>query len=115
MRRHTRRIFRSYRLSSCQARRPLRRLDGFECLWRVRKRLPGDPEHRPDRRPAHQVLTNSTDPAAGGRAAFAEEFLGAELANSKTESAARLMTGKPGVTTKRARSRWIMTRSPSNF
>ena len=84
MRGHAGRLFRPHRLSSGQARRPLRRLDAFECLRWVRERLPGDPEHRPDRGPARQVLTPTdaeggvlfasrpglrrASPCAGGRA-----------------------------------------------
>ena len=49
MRGHAGRFLRPDRLSARQARRPLRRLDGFQCLRRVRERVPGDPEHRPDR------------------------------------------------------------------
>src|ERR1700734_4175591 len=59
MRWHGRRIFRLDRLAAGQARRPLRRSDGFERLWWPRQRLPGVPEHRPDRRPARQVLTRA--------------------------------------------------------
>ena len=46
-----------HRLSAGQARRPLRRRDDLQCLRRPGQRLPGDPENRPDRRPARQVLS----------------------------------------------------------
>ena len=51
--------FGPHRLSAGQARRPLRWLDGLQCLRRSRERLSGDPGHLADRRRAHQILTIS--------------------------------------------------------
>ena len=52
--------------------RPVKRVDLYAGVMfsnvygRARERLPGNPEHRPDGRPAHQVLTAAIHPLADG-------------------------------------------------